>query len=103
VGAGRPSRAAVDLRSQEGRRSVLLRAAVKTVVRGSCGWHDGRTHAGAWLCRHCGSWHWMGRNPVRRGTSRTLREALKAMDRSRRQRRRVNGGSAAVQTDPSFI
>jgi len=29
---------------------------------------DGRCCPGAWLCRICKQWHYLRRNPVRRGT-----------------------------------
>jgi len=40
-----------------------------------CPWEkrDGRCCPGAWLCRHCGNWHYLKRNPVRRGTVRAKR------------------------------
>ena len=39
---------------------------------------DGRCCPGAWLCRICKKWHYLKRRPVQRGTSRTLRGAIKA-------------------------
>lgn len=34
---------------------------------------DGRSGPGAWLCPLCKHWHYLKRNPVRRGTIRAKR------------------------------
>jgi len=43
---------------------------MKARTRGPCPgmMRDGRCSPGAWLCRLCGRWHYLKRNPVRRGT-----------------------------------